>query len=223
MKANLLICLGSPLIGDDGIGWHVLRELSRSQSLPEDLEILYGGTDLLRLTREMEGREKVFLVDAVEDLSPPGSLLVFEGDVLPPASEPKNAHQLCAVEAMRILRLTSNRLNHVRITLIGVSVSSVRFKQELSPELSAQIPQIVEGVKRLCGIDGPLACVDPIPTPEREVSLSGWATRASDAHAVADHGQARKHHGCGGKDLIQDACGRRQDPTSVVEECPEQV
>ncbi|HYW47108.1 MAG TPA: hydrogenase maturation protease [Bryobacteraceae bacterium] len=142
MKPLLLIGLGNPLMGDDGIGCHVAGRLAGDPRLPERVEVISGGTDLLRYAGLMEGRSRVFIADAIHDDAEPGAVSVFE-DALPGLGErQEHAHHLSAVQAIGLLRI----LMPVRFTLLAISISSAAMERGLSPALDAQTPAIVDRV-----------------------------------------------------------------------------
>jgi len=162
MKPLLVIGLGNPLMGDEGIGWHVAERLSADPGLPADAEVVCGGTDLLRFADQMEQRRRVIVIDALLVDTEPGSVWVGED----PGGEPSgagastcqpfssrtsvldnrqhNAHCLSAVQAIQLLRMTTQ----VPITLLGISVRGVNVQTGLSPELDARMPSILEHVLR---------------------------------------------------------------------------
>jgi hydrogenase maturation protease len=140
MNPLLVIGLGNPLMGDDGIGWHVAERLAADPRLPAGVEAICGGTDLLRCASQIEGRRRVVLVDAVEDDAPPGSVSVIGEGAADLRQE--HAHHLSAGQAMQLLRLTMP----VSFTLLGVSVPSARMASDLSPALSASMPAILDRV-----------------------------------------------------------------------------
>ena len=74
MKPVAVIGLGNPLMGDDGIGWHVAERLAADPRLPDGVEAIQGGTDLLRCAARIEGRRRVIVVDAVRDDAAPGTV-----------------------------------------------------------------------------------------------------------------------------------------------------
>lgn len=85
MKPRLLLGLGNPVMGDDGVAWHLLARLREDPRLPPDVEIAWGGTDLLGCAGLLEGRERVVLVDAVEahpDDRPRGATPIEVGAVV---------------------------------------------------------------------------------------------------------------------------------------------
>jgi hydrogenase maturation protease len=140
MNPLLVIGLGNPLMGDDGIGWHVAGRLAGDVRLPADAEVICGGTDLLRCAAQIEGRRRVVLVDAIQDDAPPGTVSVVGDDAADLCQG--HAHHLSAGQAMRLLRLTMP----VCFTLLGVSVPGARMAPELSPALSARMPAILDRV-----------------------------------------------------------------------------
>jgi hydrogenase maturation protease len=140
MNPLLVIGLGNPLMGDDGIGWHVAERLAGDPRLPAHAEVICGGTDLLRCAAQIEGRRRVVLVDAVEDGAPPGTVSVIGEDAAD--LHQGNAHHLSAGQAMQLLRLTMP----VSFTLLGVSVPSAQMASELSPALSTRMTAILDRV-----------------------------------------------------------------------------
>ena len=63
MKAHTLILgIGNPLMADDGAGVQVI-ELLRRESLPAGIRVQDGGTAGVGLVPEMEGHQRLILVD----------------------------------------------------------------------------------------------------------------------------------------------------------------
>ena len=144
MKPLLAICLGNPLMGDEGIGWHLAGLLAADPDVAAHAEVVWGGTDLLRFAGELEGRERIVVIDALAGDSPPGSVWAFRNGLAGLDDRQVHAHHLSAVEAIRLLQLTSP----VPFTFIGISIASANAGPALSPALAAQMPAIL---KRLRG------------------------------------------------------------------------
>jgi len=144
MKPLLVIGLGNPLMGDDGIGWHVAKRLAGDPRLPDSVEVTSGGTDLLRLTGQIEGRSRVVVIDAsidaIRDAGDVGRISAFDEDL--PDGRQQHAHHLSAVQAIGLLRM----ITHVHFTLLGISVSSAAMDSQLSPALAARMPAILDRV-----------------------------------------------------------------------------
>ena len=142
MKPLLAIGLGNPLMGDEGIGWHVAERLAGDARLPEHVEVICGGTDLLRYAGEMEGRRRVVLIDAIEDGSDTGRVTVFDRDFRGLEDHQEHAHHLSAIEAVRLLSL----IVPTSFSLLGISISSARCEPALSPSMAARMPAILRQV-----------------------------------------------------------------------------
>lgn len=140
MKPVAVIGLGNPLMGDDGIGWHVAERLAADPRLPDEVEAIQGGTDLLRCAARIEGRRRVIVVDAVRDDAAPGTVSeIGDGEA---EERQEHAHHLSAAQAMGLLRMTMP----VSFTLLGVSVSQARMEERLSAELAGRMPAILDRV-----------------------------------------------------------------------------
>src|SRR5205085_9924584 len=61
------------LMGDEGVGVSVVRELEKT-ALPSGVEILDGGTGSFLLLEPMQSAEKVILIDATIDGEPTGTV-----------------------------------------------------------------------------------------------------------------------------------------------------
>jgi hydrogenase maturation protease len=142
MKPTLVVGLGNPLMGDEGVGWHVAEQLAVEPGLPESVEVISGGTDLLRYAARMEGRSRVFVVDALQDDAQPGTVSVLE-EACPGLDERQDhAHHLSAWQSMKLLKM----LMPVRFTLLGISISSAAAGTRLSPGVAGRMATILDRV-----------------------------------------------------------------------------
>ncbi len=139
MKPRLAIGLGNPLMGDEGIGWHVAGRLAADPRLPADVEAIPGGTDLLGCAARIEGRRRVVVIDAMEDDGEPGSVSVVQGEM---EERQEHAHHLSVAQAVKLLQLTTP----ARFTVLGISVKAACLGEDLSPALAARLPAIVDRV-----------------------------------------------------------------------------
>jgi hydrogenase maturation protease len=72
-KKTLVLGLGNILMGDEGIGVHVVRALEK-HPLPADVECLDGGTGGFILLEPLENAGRIVLIDAAADGNPPGTV-----------------------------------------------------------------------------------------------------------------------------------------------------
>lgn len=135
----LVIGLGNAFMGDDAIGCHVAELLAADPRLPAWVEVIAGGTDLLRHAARMEGRSRIVILDAALDDRAPGTAIAMPGGA---AGEQGNAHHLSAVQAVGLLRLTIP----AEFEILGISVNSAKAGYGLSPDLAERVPSVLEAV-----------------------------------------------------------------------------
>lgn len=72
-KKTLVLGLGNIIMGDEGVGVHVVRALAQ-EALPENVECLDGGTGGFILLEPLQNADSIVLVDATADGNPPGTV-----------------------------------------------------------------------------------------------------------------------------------------------------
>ncbi len=72
-KKTLVLGLGNVLMGDEGIGVHVVRALEK-HPLPEGVECLDGGTGGFTLLEPLQSADHVLMIDAAADGNPEGTV-----------------------------------------------------------------------------------------------------------------------------------------------------
>jgi hydrogenase maturation protease len=73
LKKTLVLGLGNVLMGDEGIGVHVVRAL-QEHSLPEGVECLDGGTGGFMLLEPLQSADHILMIDAAADGNPEGTV-----------------------------------------------------------------------------------------------------------------------------------------------------
>jgi hydrogenase maturation protease len=72
-KKTLILGVGNLLMGDEGVGVHVVRALEK-RALPPGVECMDGGTGGFTLLGPMQEAQRVILVDAAADGNPVGTV-----------------------------------------------------------------------------------------------------------------------------------------------------
>jgi hydrogenase maturation protease len=72
-EKTLVLGLGNILMGDEGVGVHVVRALEQ-HTLPLDVECLDGGTGGFILLEPLQQANRIVLIDAAADGNPPGTV-----------------------------------------------------------------------------------------------------------------------------------------------------
>ena len=72
-QKTLILGLGNVIMGDEGVGVHVVRALEKL-SLPPGVECLDGGTGGFILLEPLQNADRVILIDAAADGNPIGTV-----------------------------------------------------------------------------------------------------------------------------------------------------
>lgn len=127
---TLVIGLGNPLLGDDGIGPAALERLAALTFAPP-VEMVDGGVWGLALLPEIERAGAVLLLDAVQGDREAGSLYSLEGEQIPRFFGDKlSPHQVDVRELLALAELRSAL--PPRLHVIGLQPAALGFGDGLS-------------------------------------------------------------------------------------------
>jgi hydrogenase maturation protease len=151
----LVLGVGNPLRGDDGVGPRVIQELE-DRRLPEEVETLDAGTGGLDLLHLIEGRSRVIIVDAADvdrvtgptarEQIAPGEFIRFTPDQvhLVDAADRLSFHHAGLAEVLALARALDRPLPP--IVVFGVQPGDVGWGQGLSPAVEAGLPALIRAV-----------------------------------------------------------------------------
>jgi hydrogenase maturation protease len=71
--STLVLGLGNLIMGDEGVGVHVVRAIEK-HPLPTHIQCLDGGTGGFTLLEPLQSAARVILIDAANDGNPPGTV-----------------------------------------------------------------------------------------------------------------------------------------------------
>ena len=139
---TLILALGNPDRGDDGVGQAVLHELAQRGGLPDDVEVLDGGLAGLETCLFLQDRRRALIVDAADMGLAPGEWRALEvGDPrLANERRPGGLHDAGLQEALQLAAALDTLPECV--TIFGVQPQSI----EWGPGLSRPVAQAVPGV-----------------------------------------------------------------------------
>jgi hydrogenase maturation protease len=141
---TLVVGLGNPILGDDGVGWVVAEEVKKHipPELPVDVDCLsLGGISLME---RLIGYEHAILIDAFLSDHEEGSIIVSKLDELPnySAFHLTSVHDMSLQNAIEMGRQLGADLPE-EIIVVGVSASHVYdFSEELSPPVQDAVPKM---------------------------------------------------------------------------------
>jgi hydrogenase maturation protease len=146
----LVLGLGNPLLGDDGVGWRVAEECEKNFETRVEIDCHTGGG--LSLMERLVGYDRAILIDVLTTGTEPiGTVHSFPLEEL---RNPATGHLMSSHDTTLQNALDSARAMGVELPRVirVVTVESPRvydFEDELSPSVAAAVPhaaQIVEEI-----------------------------------------------------------------------------
>lgn len=141
MTKTLIIGLGNPILGDDGVGWAVADQVAPHTDI-EIEKLSLGG---LSLMERISGYDRVILIDAIQTGQKPfGSVSVFP---LADLANPFAGHSASAHDTSLLTALDTGRKlgvpvpNDDQIMVVAIEAENVYdFSEEMSPPIAAAVP-----------------------------------------------------------------------------------
>lgn len=143
----VVLGVGNPLMGDDGIGIEALTRLRESWVVPADVQLIDGGTWGMQLLPAFEAADEVLILDAIEAGRPPGSIVSLGRDELPRHLRLRvSPHHVDLEDVLALLEFRGT--TPARMAAVGIQPASVSWGIGLSPPVEAAVPALVREVAR---------------------------------------------------------------------------
>ena len=141
---TLVLGVGNPILGDDGLGIHAVRELSKA--LPGCADYEEASVSGLELVEMFRGYEKVIVIDAVKTRDGmPGKIYELGGKDIP-TLHGLSAHDVDFRTAMEYGERFMGAMPEVDI--YGIEAENVtEFCETLSPKVRESLRIVIEKIK----------------------------------------------------------------------------
>lgn len=150
-KRTLVVGLGNPILGDDGLGWEAARLLA-CETLPSQVEVDSAALGGISLMERLVGYQRAVIIDAMNtgqfEL---GSVQVFPLESLPGplTGHLASAHDASLQEALQMGRDLGAELPD-EVLIVAVETPYVYdFSEELSSKAAAAVKVAVSEVLRI--------------------------------------------------------------------------
>ena len=144
-KHILILGVGNLLLSDEGVGVHVAQRMMHME-LPPEVDVVEGGTDGFGLVNVILEADRMILIDAVKGGGQPGSIYRFDIDDCPPYPDlfKTSVHQISILEVINLSSLIGST---PQTTIIGIEPHCLDMGMELSPQIEAKVPKIIQMVQ----------------------------------------------------------------------------
>ena len=138
---TVVIGLGNPLMGDDGVGLAALEGL-RAWDFDPFIEMVDGGTWGMNLLHFVEGTRRLLILDAIQAGLESGASVTLEGAEIPRFLSTKlSPHQIELREVLALAELRGTLPDE--FVAIGLQPGRVEMSERLSPEVRAGLDDLV--------------------------------------------------------------------------------
>jgi len=145
----LILGIGNYLMGDEGIGVHVIKSLD-ARSFPKNVTLLDGGTGGFHLLSYFQEYPKIIMIDATMDGSPAGTIKIITPKFASDFPSALSAHDIGLKDMIESMHLLGNM---PKIYLITVSIKEIKsMVMELSDYVKKAIPEVTEKINELIRI-----------------------------------------------------------------------
>lgn len=145
-----IIGVGNILKRDEGVGVHVVRELSKRR-LPPNVECVDAGTAGIRLPAILEDFDIAIIIDAVRGGEEPGAIYFFSlFDVLGTEKKPArfmSLHEINVEHAISMAMKSGAYKLPKEILVVGIEPSdATSFGLELTERVQKSVPGVIDFV-----------------------------------------------------------------------------
>lgn len=139
----LVAGLGNLLLRDDGVGVHAVRALQ--QSPPPGAIAVEVGTAVLDALPLLERAEKVLAIDAMQAGGAPGSIYRCRVSDVAGQRDSASLHEVSLLSVLHFIPADKRP----EISILAVEPRTIDYGLELTPEVEAALPQVVELVRHI--------------------------------------------------------------------------
>ncbi len=142
---TLVLGIGNPILGDDGVGFHIAQELAK-EIKDENVDVKdtsVGGLNLLEL---VVGYDKVIIIDAILTEHGEAGEVYRLGpeDIGEPAQSMISAHHLNLLTTIKLGRRLFPKKMPGEVTVLAVGIQEVaKVTEEMTGKVKEAIPKAV--------------------------------------------------------------------------------
>ena len=141
----VVLGVGNTLLTDEGVGVRVVEKLEAEYTLPEGVAVIDAGTSAMEILEDLENLDLLLIADAVFAHQEPATLVKLENDDVPAFFQRNmSPHQVGLSDVLAAL--TFNDRQPKKTVICGIKPVSMQLGMELTPEVAAKVPEMVDMV-----------------------------------------------------------------------------
>jgi hydrogenase maturation protease len=140
-----VIGAGNVVLSDDGAGVHAVRRLRARWALPDDIEVVEGGTAGLLLLPHLADAERAILVDAMDAGDSPGAIRRLDGAAVAlPFATRWTPHDTGLADLLGAAALAG--VLPEELVIVAVQIGSTALGTEMTPAVAAALDPLVDTI-----------------------------------------------------------------------------
>ena len=142
--STLVVGLGNPILGDDGVGWRVAQEIE-TRLAGADVEVVCLALGGVALMEQLVGYRRAIIIDAMTTGAALGTVLCVPVEELPnpAAGHTASSHDTSFATALSLGRKLGAALPN-EVWVVAVEAERLyEFSAGLSPAVAAAVPEAV--------------------------------------------------------------------------------
>ncbi len=144
---TIVLALGNPLRGDDGVGAAVIEALAAA-GVPQGVDLVDGGTPGLETVLLLQGYQRAIIIDAAAMGREPGVWVRFTPDEVVLPSEDSGLrgtlHDAGLAEALQLGKMLG--ILPGELVIFGVQPLQLGWELGLSDQVRAAVPQVCAAI-----------------------------------------------------------------------------
>ncbi len=142
---TLVLGIGNPILGDDGVGFHIAQELAK-EIKDENIDVKDTSVDGLNLLELIVGYDKVIIIDAImtEDGEVGAIYRLKSEDIGGPTQSTISAHHLNLLATIKLGRRLFPKKMPGAVIVFAVGIQEVtEFTEGMTEKIKEAIPKVV--------------------------------------------------------------------------------
>ncbi len=150
---TIVLGIGNPIIGDDGVGFHVIEKLEKD---PPDGDVTLTACDAsgLAILDLIVDFDRAIIIDAIQTADgTPGQIYRLGINDFTVTKHTISPHDVDLPTALDIGKMLQLKIPH-KIDIIGVEIpDALEFSTGLSESVSAAVPKVVQTIREILSED----------------------------------------------------------------------